>query len=128
MTHKILIVDDEPNIVVPLQFLIEQNGFQVMVAASGEESLEAISKFRPDLILLDIMLPGIDGYEVCEIVRLNPEWRNTKIIFLTAMGRDVDIAKGMVLGADDYITKPFSNKEIIAKINKLLNNNDEVRQ
>jgi len=120
MPIKILIVDDEPNIVIPLQFLMEQNGYSALVAQSGEEALEMISKERPDLILLDIMLPGVDGFEVCEIVRLNPEWRNTRVIFLTAKGRDVDIAKGMVLGADEYITKPFSNQQIIDAVKKLL--------
>jgi len=121
MPHKILIVDDEPNIVVPLEFLMEQNGYEVLVAHSGEESIEIIAKDKPDLVLLDIMLPGIDGYEVCEIIRLNPEWRDIKVIFLTAKGRDVDIAKGMVLGADAYITKPFSNAEITQRIRGLLN-------
>ena len=120
MTQKILIVDDEPNIVVPLQFLMERNGYETVVAQSGEEALEAISKEKPDLVLLDIMLPGIDGFEVCEIVKLNPEWKHIKIIFLTAKGRDVDIAKGMVLGADEYIAKPFSNKQIVECVKKLL--------
>jgi len=120
MPTHILIVDDEPNIVVPLQFLMEQNGYSVIVAQSGEEALEAISKYRPELVLLDIMLPGIDGFEVCEIVRLNPKWKHIKIIFLTAKGRDVDIAKGMVLAADEYITKPFCNKQIIDCVKKLL--------
>jgi DNA-binding response OmpR family regulator len=120
MSPKVLIVDDEPNIVIPLQFLMEQNGYQTLVAQSGEEALEMISKEKPDLILLDIMLPGVDGFEVCEIVRLNPEWRHTRVIFLTAKGRDVDIAKGMILGADEYITKPFSNQQIVASVKKLL--------
>ena len=121
MPRKVLIVDDEPNIVVPLEFLMEQNGYHVMIAQSGEESLEIIAKNRPDLILLDIMLPGIDGFEVCEIVRLNPQWQGIKIIFLTAKGREVDIAKGMVLGADAYVTKPFSNEHIVGQVRKLLN-------
>ena len=120
MPPKILIVDDEPNIVIPLQFLMEQNGYRALVAQSGEEALEMISKEKPDLVLLDIMLPGVDGFEVCEIIRLNPEWRHTRVIFLTAKGRDVDIAKGMVLGADEYITKPFSNQQIIEAVKKLL--------
>lgn len=121
MPKSVLIVDDEPNIVVPLEFLMEQNGYSTLVASSGEAALEVISKHTPDLVLLDIMLPGIDGYEVCEIIRLNPEWRSIKIIFLTARGRDVDVAKGMVLGADAYIIKPFSNLEIIENVKKLLN-------
>jgi len=120
MTHKILIVDDEPNIVLPLQFLMEQNEYQVDVASSGEEAIEKLMQFGPDLILLDIMLPGIDGYEVCEIIRLNPKWKKIKIIFLTARGRDVDVAKGLVLGADAYITKPFANAEVVQKVRQLL--------
>ena len=120
MTHKILIVDDEPNIVLPLQFLMEQNEYQVDVASSGEEAIEKLMQFGPDLILLDIMLPGIDGYEVCEIIRLDPKWNRIKIIFLTARGRDVDIARGLVLGADAYITKPFANAEVVQKVRQLL--------
>jgi DNA-binding response OmpR family regulator len=121
MPKTVLIVDDEPNIVVPIEFLMEQNGYSVLVAGSGEEALEIIAKHNPDLVLLDIMLPGIDGYEVCEIMRLDPKWQKIKIIFLTAKGRDVDVAKGMVLGADAYVIKPFSNVEIIENVRKLLN-------
>ncbi len=120
MFPKILIVDDEPNIVVPLQFLMEQNSYHVTVASTGEEAINAVQQHKPDLILLDIMLPGLDGFEICQIVRENPECRNTKIIFITAMGRDMDIAKGMALGADDFITKPFSNSEVVGKVKKLL--------
>ncbi len=120
MPKTVLIVDDEPNIVVPIEFLMEQNGYSVLVAGSGEEALEIIAKYEPDLVLLDIMLPGVDGYEVCEIIRLNPEWQEMKIIFLTAKGRDVDMAKGMVLGADAYIIKPFSNVDILENVRKLL--------
>ncbi len=121
MPPSVLIVDDEPNIVVPLEFLMERQGYTVAVAHSGEEALESISKSQPDLVLLDIMLPGIDGYEVCEIVRLNSTWNNIRIIFLTAKGREVDIAKGMVLGADAYITKPFSNTTVLRRVSELLN-------
>ena len=125
MPETILIVDDEPNIIVPLQFLMEQNGYRVLVAQSGEEAIESIIQYRPDLVLLDIMLPGIDGYEVCEIIRLNPEWKHTKVIFLTAKGRDMDKAKGMVLGADAFVTKPFSNADVIRKVKTLLETPDE---
>jgi DNA-binding response OmpR family regulator len=125
MPKEILIVDDEPSIVVPIQFLMEQQGYNVIVAQNGEEALDVIFKYKPDLILLDIMLPGIDGYEVCEIVRLNPEFRHVKIIFLTAKGRQVEIAKGMALGADEYITKPFSNAEVVAKVKALLEDTHE---
>ena len=100
MPKEILIVDDEPSIVVPIQFLMQQQGYNVIVAENGHDALDMIYQYKPDLVLLDIMLPGIDGYEVCEIVRLNPELRDVKIIFLTAKGREVEIAKGLALGAD----------------------------
>ncbi len=120
MAKQILIVDDEPNIVVPIQFLLEQQGYSVLIAERGEDALDLIYQHKPDLVLLDIMLPGIDGYEVCEIVRLNPNYRNVKMIFLTAKGREVDIAKGMALGADDYITKPYTNTELMTKLEAVL--------
>jgi DNA-binding response OmpR family regulator len=120
MPKEILIVDDEPSIVVPIQFLMEQQGYNVLVAENGEDALDIIYKYAPDLILLDIMLPRIDGYEVCEIVRLDPRYRDIKIIFITAKGREVEIAKGLALGADAYITKPFSNIELVSKVKKLL--------
>jgi len=120
MPKEVLIVDDEPGIVVPVQFLMEQQGYTVMIAERGEDALDLIYKYKPDLVLLDIMLPGIDGYEICEIIRLNPNYRDIKIIFLTAKGREVDIAKGLALGADAYITKPFSNDELVAKVKGLL--------
>jgi two-component system, OmpR family, alkaline phosphatase synthesis response regulator PhoP len=120
MPKEILIVDDEPGIVVPIQFLMEQQGYLVMIAERGEDALDLIYKYKPDLVLLDIMLPGIDGYEVCEIIRLNPDYREIKILFLTAKGREVDIAKGLALGADAYITKPFSNDELVASVKELL--------
>ena len=120
MPKEILIVDDEPGVVVAIQFLMEQQGYTVLVAKSGEDALEVIYKYKPDLAILDIMLPGISGWEVCEIVRLNPDYRNVKIIFLTARGDEAEIARGLALGADAYITKPFSNDQLIAKVNMLL--------
>ncbi len=123
MAKKILIVEDEPSIVLPLQFLMEQHGYAVRVAQSGEEALEKTVKNpddTPDLILLDIMLPLIDGFEVCQILRSDTRFQNTIIIFLTAMGRDVDIAKGLALGANDYVTKPFSNSDIVEKVKGFL--------
>ena len=120
MVKEILIVDDEPNVVVPIQFLMEQQGYRVMIAERGEDALDLIYQYKKDLVLLDIMLPGIDGYEVCEIVRLNPKYRKIKIIFLTAKGREEEIAKGLALGADAYITKPFSNIELVATVKEIL--------
>jgi two-component system, OmpR family, alkaline phosphatase synthesis response regulator PhoP len=125
MPKEILIVDDEPSIVVPIQFLMEQQGYSVVIAENGHDALDMIYQYTPDLVLLDIMLPGIDGYEVCEIVRLNPKLRGIKIIFLTAKGREVEIAKGLALGADAYITKPFSNAELVAKVKMVLENINE---
>ena len=120
MPKEILIVDDEPGIVVSIKFLMEQQGYHVMIAQRGDEALDLIYKCKPDLVLLDIMLPGIDGFKVCEIVRLNPIYRGMKIIFLTVRDRHVEIAKGLALGADAYITKPFSNDELVEKIKVLL--------
>ena len=120
MPKEILIVDDEPSIVVPIQFLMEQQGYHVMTANRGEDALDLIYHYKPDLVLLDIMLPGIDGYEVCEIVRLNPDCRDVKIVFFTARSREMEIAKGLALGADAYITKPYSNAALVAKVNELL--------
>jgi DNA-binding response OmpR family regulator len=120
MPSKILIADDEQSIVVPLEFLMEQKGYEVAAAYNGEEAIEKIISFKPDLILLDIMLPLIDGYEVCQMIRSNQNWKDIKIIFVSAMGREVDIAKGIALGADAYITKPFANAEIISKVKEVL--------
>ena len=107
MPKEILIVDDEPGVVVPIQFLMGQQGYLVMISERGEDALNLIYHYKPDLVILDIMLPGIDGYEVCEIIRLDPNYRDVNIMFLTAKGREVDIAKGLALGADAYITKAF---------------------
>ena len=124
MAKDILIVDDEPNAVVPIQFLMEQQGYRVMVAERGEDALDLIYQYKPDLVLLDIMLPGINGFEVCEIVRLNPEYRSIKIIFLTALGREEQVARGLALGADAYITKPYSNDELVAMVKGVLEETD----
>jgi len=124
MSYKILIVEDEQNIIVPLQFIMERNGYQVAVASTGEDAIASVISFVPDLILLDITIPGIDGFEVCQAVRNIPERQQTKIIFLSAMGRDMDIAKGMAIGADAYVTKPFSNADVVKKVKDLLNDGE----
>ena len=124
MKKKILIVDDEPNIIVPLEFLMTQNHYDVQTADTGEKALDLISRWKPDLILLDIMLPGMDGYEVCQKIRQGKEFSQTRIIFLSAMARSIDIAKGMGLAADDYITKPFANDYVVSKIKELLADTD----
>lgn len=120
MTHKILIVDDEPNIVLSLEFLMKREGFLVAVAADGDAALEQVSAFDPDLVLLDVMMPKKSGYEVCEILRADPARSAMKIVMLTAKGRDTEVAKGLGLGADAYVTKPFSNKELVVQIKQLL--------
>jgi DNA-binding response OmpR family regulator len=120
MPKKILIVDDEPSIIVALQFLMEQNGYETLVAFSGEEAMEAVARHRPDLILLDIMLPVVDGFEVCQRVREKAEWKDIRIVLVTALDREANVAKGLALGADSYVTKPFANADLIAKVKELL--------
>ena len=121
MTKKhILIVDDEVSILVPLKFLLEKNNYSIAVAQSGKDALDRIRAEKPDLILLDIMLPDLDGYEIFQLIRENRAWDDIKVIYLTAKNRDLDIAKGLNLGVDAYITKPFSNAELLAQINQLL--------
>ena len=120
MSHKILIADDEPNIVVSLEFLMKREGYQVLVARDGPQALEAIQRERPHLVLLDVMMPGKTGFEVCQAVRADDALAAVKIVLLTAKGRDTDIAKGQALGADAYVTKPFSTKELAAKVRELL--------
>jgi DNA-binding response OmpR family regulator len=120
MGKKILIADDEPNIVVSLEFLMKQKGYVVRVANTGEDALAAIGDFGPDLILLDVMMPRMSGYDLCQRVRENPEWQAIRIIMLSAKGRDIEVTKGMAVGADAYVTKPFSTKDLIAKVQELL--------
>lgn len=120
MSHRILIADDEPNIVVSLEFLMKREGFDVQVATDGEAAMLAIAAQVPDLILLDIMLPKRDGFEVCQRIRANPQWQSVKVVMLTAKGRDTEVSKGLALGADAYVTKPFSTKDLVAKVRELL--------
>ena len=120
MAKKVLIVDDEPSIIVALQFLMEQNGYDTLVAFSGEEAMEAVGRDHPDLILLDIMLPVVDGFEVCQRVRENPVWKDIRIVLLTALGSEAHVTKGLDLGADAYVVKPFSNMDLLAKVKELL--------
>jgi DNA-binding response OmpR family regulator len=120
MSHLILVVDDEPNIVLSLEFLMKQAGYDVRTAADGEEALEAVREQPPSLILLDINMPKLNGYEVCEAVRGNPDWNNTRIVMLTAKGRDIEREKGLAVGADDYVTKPFATQDVVAKVREIL--------
>lgn len=121
--RKILIADDEPNIVTALEFLLKRAGYDVRTAANGEEALALVESYVPDLVLIDIMMPGKSGYEVCQRMRERPEWRHIKIVMVTAKGREAEISKGMSLGADLYVTKPFSTQELIAAVDRLLARN-----
>ena len=120
MAGKILIVDDEPNILLSLKFLLQQAGFEVHTAKDGQAALEALQAQPVDLMLLDVMLPIKSGYEVCQAVRANPAWSAVKIIMLTARGREIDREKGEALGADDYITKPFATRDVVARVQAML--------
>ena len=124
MTQSVLVVDDEPNIVLSLEFLIKQAGYEVRVARDGEAALQAMEEQLPDLVLLDIMMPKRDGFDVCETIRANPAWKGIPIIMLTAKGRDVEREKGLALGADAYITKPFSTREAMERIKQFLSEDE----
>jgi DNA-binding response OmpR family regulator len=117
---KVLIADDEPNIVTSLEFLMRGCDYDVRVARDGEEALRVAEAFRPDVLLLDVMMPLCDGFEVCRRLRSNPATRGVRILILTAHGRGAEMERGLALGADAYITKPFSNKELVAKVRGLL--------
>jgi DNA-binding response OmpR family regulator len=120
MTKKILIVDDEPNIIISLEFLMKKEGFAVAVASDGDEALALVASFNPDLLLLDVMMPKKSGFEVCEALRADLRHAGLKIVMLTAKGRDTEMAKGLAIGADAYVTKPFSTKELVDKVKEML--------
>ena len=120
MSQRILIVDDEPNIVISLEYLMKKEGFQIAVATDGEAALQQAAEFLPDLILLDVMMPKKSGFEVCQALRADPALAAIKVVMLTARGRETEVAKGLALGADAYITKPFSTKDLVARIKSLL--------
>jgi DNA-binding response OmpR family regulator len=120
MAKRVLVVDDEPNIVMSLEFLMRRAGFEVAVARNGREALEALDGTPPDLLLLDVMMPEFDGYEVCEQIRARPEWSRTKIVMLTARGREVERERGLALGADAYVTKPFSTRDLVDQVKRML--------
>ena len=120
MAKKILIADDEPNIVVSLEFLMKQKGYDVRTVGNGEDALRSIAEFAPDLVLLDVMMPRLSGYEVCQKMRENPAWAGIRIVMLSAKGRDIEVSKGMAVGADAYVTKPFSTADLMAQVRALL--------
>jgi DNA-binding response OmpR family regulator len=120
VSKKILIVDDEPNIVTALEYLLQKSGYEVLLAQDGEAALQQVEQHVPDLVLLDVMMSVKSGYEVCQRMRERVDWQHIKIIMLTAKGREAEVNKGLSLGADYYVTKPFSNKDLVAKIDELL--------
>ena len=120
MNPKVLVADDEPNIVISLEYLLKREGYTVTVAKDGQEALDAIALERPDLVLLDVMMPRKSGFEVCQAVRANEALQSIKLLMLTAKGRDTDVAKGLALGADGYMTKPFSTRELVSKVAQML--------
>jgi DNA-binding response OmpR family regulator len=117
---KVLVADDEPNIVISLEYLLKREGYTVAVARDGQEALDAIARELPDLLLLDVMMPKKNGFEVCQEVRANEAWQGLKILMLTAKGRDTDVAKGIALGADAYMTKPFATRDLVQKVAHVL--------
>lgn len=120
MKPTILVVDDEPSIVLSLQVLMQRAGFDVRIARDGDEALRSVENFTPDLILLDAMMPKRDGFDVCQTLRTNPAWKLLPIIMLTARSRDVERQKGLALGATDYITKPFSTRDLLTTVRRHL--------
>lgn len=120
MAKKILIADDEPNIVISIEFLLKREGYEVIVAQNGAEALVKVREEKPDLVILDVMMPRRNGFEVCQDLRQDPEFADLRIMMLTAKGRDTEVSKGLALGADVYMTKPFSTRELVAKVKALM--------
>lgn len=120
MNKKVLIADDEQNIVISLEFLMKREGYEVLLANDGDEAIQRIRADQPDLVLLDVMMPKKTGFEVCQEVRAMESLQGTKILMLTAKGRDTDVAKGLALGADAYMTKPFATRELVQKVAEML--------
>jgi len=120
MSPTILVADDEPNIVISLEYLLRREGYTVLIARDGQEALDVITRDKPELVLLDVMMPKKTGFEVCQEVRAVESLQGVRILMLTAKGRDTDVAKGMALGADAYMTKPFATRELVEKVAEIL--------
>ncbi|MCT8340647.1 response regulator [Flavobacteriaceae bacterium TK19130] len=120
MKKKILIVDDEPNIVMTLEYTFKKQDFEVFIARDGSEAIQLLETMVPDVVLLDIMMPNVDGYQTLDIIKKNDRLQDTKVVFVTAKNKASDIEKGLKLGADKYVTKPFSVKKIVAEIQELI--------
>ncbi|MEP7069126.1 MAG: response regulator [Usitatibacter sp.] len=120
MTKRVLIAEDEESIVASLEFLMRQCGFATRIARDGDEAIACLGEFRPDLVLLDIMLPGMNGFEVCRFIRGQKSLAGSRVLMLTAKGGSADEAKGIAAGADGYLTKPFATRELVARARALL--------
>ncbi len=120
MTQKILIADDEPNIVISLEYLLQREGFEVLIARDGVQALALAQRERPALLVLDVMMPGMTGFDVCQALRADASMASMPILLLSAKGRDTEAAKGLGLGANAYLTKPFSTRELVARVRALL--------
>lgn len=122
IVHKILVVDDDPYILMSLEFLMKKNGYEVMVARNGEEALDILNTAIPDIVLLDIMMPDVNGYDICKHIKSTKTLKSSKVIFMSAKTKDSDIKKGYELGASLYVKKPFSTRELVKDIKGLLEN------
>jgi len=118
--HKILIVDDEPNIIMSLEYTFKKNNFEVFIARDGQEAIDILQIELPDVIILDIMMPNVDGYATIEFIKKEQKLSNCKVLFLSAKNKESDIEKGMALGANAYMTKPFSVKKLVEQVYELL--------
>ena len=125
---RILIADHEKGTTIPLMYLMEQSGYEVRTAASGDETLQVATAFKPDLVLLEGMISNPDGFETCQALRNHPQLSDVRSLFVSAMARDIDVARGLAAGADGYITKPFSNSDIMDHVRRLLELNDGSNQ
>jgi DNA-binding response OmpR family regulator len=119
-TKKILVVDDDPYILMSLEFLMKKNGFDVMVARNGTEALEIVEKQVPDIVLLDIMMPDVDGYAICKHIKTSKKLKEAKVVFMSAKSKETDIQKGYDLGASLYVTKPFSTRQLLKQVQELI--------
>lgn len=124
MSASILIADDEPNIVLSLEFVLQEEGYRVRVARDGQEALDAVEAELPDLLLLDVMLPRVSGFEVCQRIRGDERWKHLRVVMLSAKGREVEVHKGLALGADAYVTKPFALQDLLAELARQLQQRD----
>ncbi len=119
-TKKILVVDDDPYILMSLEFLMKKNGFEVMVARNGTEALDIVEKQVPDIVLLDIMMPDVDGYAICKHIKSSKKLKEAKVVFMSAKSKETDIRKGYDLGASLYVTKPFSTRQLLKQVQELI--------